>query len=63
LVEIVEAGVSGFLSEPDDVQRLAEAALAATELDRAAVRASAVNRLGLEGSLDAYEAALAAVAG
>jgi glycosyltransferase involved in cell wall biosynthesis len=63
LVEVVEAGVSGFLSEPDDAKGLAGAALAAVELDRAAVRASAVNRLGLEGSLDAYEAALAAVAG
>ncbi len=62
LIEIVEPGVSGFLSEPDDVKGLAEAALAATRLDRAAVRASAVNRLGLDASLDAYEAALAAVA-
>lgn len=63
LVEIVEPGVSGFLSEPGDVEGLAEAALAATKLDRAAVHASAANRLGLEASLDAYEAALAAVAG
>ncbi len=63
LVEIVESGVSGFLSEPGDVKGLAEAALAATKLDRVAVRASAVNRLGLDASLDAYEAALAAVAG
>jgi glycosyltransferase involved in cell wall biosynthesis len=62
LVEIVEPGISGFLSEPGDVKALAESALAATKLDRAAVRASAVNRLGLEASLDAYEAALAAVA-
>jgi glycosyltransferase involved in cell wall biosynthesis len=63
LVEIVESGVSGFLSDPDDVNGLAEAALAATKLDRAAVRASAMSRLGLDASLDAYEAALAAVAG
>jgi len=63
LVEIVEPGVSGFLSEPGDVTGLAEAALAAAKLDRAGVRASAVNRLGLDASLDAYEAALAAVAG
>jgi glycosyltransferase involved in cell wall biosynthesis len=63
LVEIVEAGVSGFLSEPGDVKGLAQAALAATKLDRVAVRASAINRLGLDASLDAYEAALAAVAG
>jgi glycosyltransferase involved in cell wall biosynthesis len=63
LVEIVEPGVSGFLSDPDDVNGLAEAALAATKLDRAAVRASAMSRLGLDAALDAYEAALAAVAG
>ena len=63
LVEIVEPGVSGFLCEPGDVKGLAEAALAATKLDRMAVRASAVNRLSLDASLDAYEAALAAVAG
>jgi glycosyltransferase involved in cell wall biosynthesis len=63
LVEIVEPGVSGFLSDPGDVEALAEAALAATKLDRVAVRASAMRRLGLDAALDAYEAALAAVAG
>ena len=63
LVEIVEPGVSGFLSEPGEVKGLAEAALAATRLDRAAVRTSAVNRLGLDASLDTYEAALGLVAG
>jgi glycosyltransferase involved in cell wall biosynthesis len=63
LVEIVEPGVSGFLSKPGDVKGLAEAAMAAIKLDRAAVRASAINRLGLDASLDAYELALAAVAG
>jgi hypothetical protein len=41
---------------------LAEAALAATKLDRVAVRASAMNRLALDATLDAYEAALTAVA-
>jgi glycosyltransferase involved in cell wall biosynthesis len=63
LVEIVEQGVSGFLCEPGDVKGLAEAALAAVKLDRTAVRASAMERLGLDASLDAYEAALAGVAG
>jgi glycosyltransferase involved in cell wall biosynthesis len=62
LVETVEQGVSGFLSEPGDVKGLAEAALAATKLDRVAVRASAMNRLALDATLDAYEAALTAVA-
>jgi glycosyltransferase involved in cell wall biosynthesis len=63
LVETVEPGVSGFLCEPGDVKALAEAALAATRLERVAVRASAMKRLGLDASIDAYEAALAAVAG
>jgi hypothetical protein len=62
LVETVEQGVSGFLSEPGDVKGLAEAALAATKLDRVAVRASAMKRLALDATLDAYEAALTAVA-
>ena len=63
LVEIVEPGVSGFLSEPGDVKGLTQAAKAAIKLDRGAVRASAINRLGLDASIDTYEAALAAVAG
>ena len=63
LAEVVEQGVSGFLSEPGDVQGLAKAAMAATRLDRVAVRASAMHRLSLDAALDAYEAALAAVAG
>ncbi len=62
LVEIVEPGVSGFLSEPGDVKGLTQAATAAIKLDRGAVRASAINRLGLDASMDSYEAALAAVA-
>ncbi len=62
LVEIVEQGVSGFLSEPGDVKGLAGAARAAVQLDRMAVRVSAINRLGLDASLDAYEAALWAMA-
>jgi glycosyltransferase involved in cell wall biosynthesis len=63
LLQTVEPGVSGFLAESGDVNSLAEAALAATKLDRVAVRASAMNRLALDASIDAYEAALAAVAG
>jgi glycosyltransferase involved in cell wall biosynthesis len=63
LLEIVDPGVSGYLCEPGDVKGLAEAALAASKLDRATVRASAIKRLGLDASIDAYEAVLAAVAG
>jgi glycosyltransferase involved in cell wall biosynthesis len=63
LVETVEHGVSGYLTEPGDVKGLAEAASAAIKLDRVSVRASAMKRLGLDASLDAYEAAFAAVAG
>ena len=63
LLETVDPGVSGFLSTPDDVGGLAEAALSASRLDRAAVRASAIKRLRLDESIDAYEAALREVAG
>lgn len=56
--EVVEDGVSGRLAEPDDVTSLARAIDECMELDRSAVRASAVRRLGLEGSLDRYEAVL-----
>jgi glycosyltransferase involved in cell wall biosynthesis len=63
LVENVEPGVSGFLSKAGDVKGLTQAARAAIRLDRGAVRASAIKRLGLDASMDAYEAALAAVAG
>ena len=63
LVEIIEPGVSGFLAKPDDVTALAAAARASSSLDRTKVRGSALERLSLSASLDAYEAALAAVAG
>jgi glycosyltransferase involved in cell wall biosynthesis len=58
LPEVVEDGVSGHLVEPDDVAALAEAARRCLSLDRRAVHASARSRLGLEKTLDAYEAAL-----
>jgi glycosyltransferase involved in cell wall biosynthesis len=63
LVETVADGVSGFLAEPDNVTALAAAARASLTLDRATVRKSALQRLSLNASLDAYETALAAVAG
>jgi glycosyltransferase involved in cell wall biosynthesis len=63
LLETVEQGVSGFLGEAGNIKALSEAALAATRLDRAGVRASAMRRLGIDASVDAYDAALAAVAG
>lgn len=56
--EVVEAGVSGALADPDDVQSLARAIGRCVELDRDAVRASAERRLGLDAALDRYEAAL-----
>jgi len=56
--EVVEDGVSGCLAEPDDAASLARAINRCIELDRSAVRASAVRRLGIEASLDRYEAAL-----
>lgn len=60
--DVVEEGVSGFLAMPDDVHDLARAIVRCGTLDRRMVRASAQRRLGLEGMLDAYEAAFTAVA-
>ncbi|HXI96424.1 MAG TPA: hypothetical protein VNG04_09865 [Candidatus Acidoferrum sp.] len=61
--DVVEEGVSGFLAIPDDVPDLARAIVRCGTLDRRMVRASAQRRLGLEGMLDAYEAAFTSVAG
>jgi len=61
--EVVEEGVSGFLAEPDDVDALTRAVGSCLALDRAAVRASAQRRLGLEAALDQYEIALREAAG
>ena len=62
LPEVVEEGVSGYLADPDDVGRLAAAIMRCLDLDRSAVRASALRRLGLDAALDRYERALEAVA-
>jgi glycosyltransferase involved in cell wall biosynthesis len=56
--EVVEDGVGGCLAEPDDIASLVRAIARCLELDRAAVRASAVERLGLDAAIDRYEAAL-----
>ncbi|TMG60075.1 MAG: glycosyltransferase family 4 protein [Chloroflexi bacterium] len=58
MAEVVQDGLSGRLAEPDDVAALGRAIGQCLELDRAAVRASAVRRLGLDAALDRYEAAL-----
>jgi len=60
--EVVEEGVSGFLATPDDVHDLARAIARCRMLDRRTVRASAQRRLGLDGMLNAYEAAFSEVA-
>ena len=62
LPEVVEHGVSGFLAEPDDVTALTDAIRRCMTLDRRAVRASGLARLGLDAALDRYELALQAVA-
>ncbi|MGH7762804.1 MAG: glycosyltransferase [Candidatus Dormibacteraceae bacterium] len=62
LPEVVEEGISGFLAEPDDLEALAAAIRRCLTLDRDAVRASALRRLGIEPMLDRYEAALGAAA-
>jgi glycosyltransferase involved in cell wall biosynthesis len=60
--EVIEDGVSGCLAEPDDAGSLAQAIARCLDLDRAAARASAARRLGLDAALDRYETALAAAA-
>jgi glycosyltransferase involved in cell wall biosynthesis len=62
LPEVVEDGVSGRLADSGDFQGLVTAIEEVRELDRPAVRASAVRRLSLDRSLDAYEKALAEAA-
>ena len=61
--EVVEEGVSGFLAAPDDITGLAEAIRRCLSLDRAAVRASALRRLGIGAAIERYELALKEVAG
>lgn len=58
LPEVVEEGVSGFLAAPDDLRGLAVAIQRCLELDRSAVRESALRRLGLDAALDRYEQVL-----
>jgi glycosyltransferase involved in cell wall biosynthesis len=58
LPEVVGEGAGGFLARPDDIEDLARAIRRCLELDRAAVRAQARERLLLDRSLDAYEVAL-----
>jgi glycosyltransferase involved in cell wall biosynthesis len=60
--EVIEDEVSGTLAQPDDIASLARAIDQCLALDRAAVRASALRRLGLEEAIDRYESALARVA-
>jgi UDP-glucose:tetrahydrobiopterin glucosyltransferase len=60
--EVIEDGVSGRLAEPDDIASLARAIHECLSLDRSAVRASALRRLGLDAALDRYESALERVA-
>ena len=56
--EVIEDGVSGCLAEPDDLASLARAIHKCLELDRKAVRASALRRLTLGAAIDRYETAL-----
>src|ERR1700682_5246472 len=58
LPEVVEDGVSGVLVEPESIEALAGALRRCLELDRRAVRSSALRRLDMEQALDRYEAAL-----
>ncbi len=58
--EVIEDEVSGRLADPDDISSLARAIRDCLGLDRRAVQASAMRRLGLEAALDRYEVALRA---
>lgn len=60
--EVVEDGVSGILVDADDVAGLTLAIRRCMTLDRGEVRSSALYRLGMDGALDGYEAALKEVA-
>jgi glycosyltransferase involved in cell wall biosynthesis len=62
LPEVVEEGVGGFLADPGDFEGLLQAIRGALRLDRAAVRASALRRLPLGPTVEAYERELGAVA-
>ncbi|HUP83565.1 MAG TPA: glycosyltransferase [Candidatus Limnocylindria bacterium] len=61
LPEIVIEGETGTLVEPDDEEALAAAARSAAKFDRAHIRASAKERLGVERMLDDYERALSEI--
>jgi glycosyltransferase involved in cell wall biosynthesis len=56
--EVIEDGVSGRLAESEDVASLSRAVARCLELDRSAVRISAMRRLSLDAALDRYETAL-----
>jgi UDP-glucose:tetrahydrobiopterin glucosyltransferase len=58
LPEVVAEGAGGFLAKPDDIEELARAIGRCLALDRASVRAQALERLLIDRSLDAYEEAL-----
>lgn len=60
--EVIEDGVSGRLAEAGDIASLARAIDECLVLDRGAVRASALRRLGIDAALDRYESALERVA-
>lgn len=61
LAEVVADGISGILVDADDEDGLPAAIGAARRLDRGAVRASAIARLGVAQMVSAYEAVLAEV--
>lgn len=63
LREIVPEGVGGLLARPGDEDGLVERLRRVGELDRRHVRASALARLGIDATIDAYEQALGGVAG
>ena len=62
LPEVVKHGVTGALVDPGDVRAAAAAVATMATIDRARCREHAVENLGLDASLTAYEALYAQVA-
>jgi UDP-glucose:tetrahydrobiopterin glucosyltransferase len=61
LREVVEDGVTGWLTAPDDIESAVRAVERLAALDRAACRARVARRFGLAAMLAAYEALYAAM--
>ncbi|MFN2610945.1 MAG: glycosyltransferase [Actinomycetota bacterium] len=62
LIEIVEEGMTGAFIDPGDMARAPKIVAQAMNLDREAIRHSAVERLDIDGMVDGYESVYRAAA-